>query len=237
MIAEPRRLQHAVGIADAAQGPEREERLVFQALFAAARGGEQALALNRARRAAMTTTEVRRGERLAADRVGAVEARLPKLRVGSVPSRLNTDTFATVPMPRYLSVSDPTLRRRRTSAIRATSRGCAIEVSTSPRTTIAFRFFEPITAPDPPRPAWRPSLLIVAKRTSRSPATPIAAMHACPLAAGRRRACASSALEPASAAADRISIVSPSMARDASAGARPVITRASIPSRFSSTAK
>ena len=60
----------------------------------------------------------------------------------------------------------------------STSCGCATDVSRSPHRAIAFRFFDPITAPTPPRPAWRPSLLIVAKRTRFSPAVPMDATHA-----------------------------------------------------------
>src|SRR5260370_628917 len=47
-----------------------------------------------------------------------------------------------------------------------------------PRTATAFRFFEPITAPTPDRPAARClSLMMQAKRTRFSPAGPMQAMR------------------------------------------------------------
>ncbi len=47
-----------------------------------------------------------------------------------------------------------------------------------PRTAIAFRFLEPMTAPVPVRPAMRPSSLAMqAKRTIFSPAGPMAEMR------------------------------------------------------------
>ena len=51
----------------------------------------------------------------------------------------------------------------------------AMRIVLLPRTAIAFRFLEPITAPRPVRPAMRPrSLAMSAKRTMRSPAGPMA---------------------------------------------------------------
>ncbi len=50
----------------------------------------------------------------------------------------------------------------------------AIPGFSSPSTTIAFRFFEPITAPGPPRPSERvPSFMMAANRTRFSPAGPM----------------------------------------------------------------
>jgi hypothetical protein len=44
-----------------------------------------------------------------------------------------------------------------------------------PRTAMAFRFFEPITAPMPPRPAARMSSRMMAYEVRFSPASPITA--------------------------------------------------------------
>ena len=51
----------------------------------------------------------------------------------------------------------------------------AIGKSPSPRMTTAFRFFEPITAPAPPRPYALLALMILANRTRFSPACPMVA--------------------------------------------------------------
>ena len=102
---------------------------------------------------------------------------------------------------------------------------------------MAFRFLAPITAPSPPRPACRPSQLIVAKRTCRSPAGPMAATWVAGDRPARTAASVSAADSPAHLDASRISTRSPSTNRQASVGARPVTTRASTPRRFRASAK
>src|SRR5262249_62285841 len=60
-------------------------------------------------------------------------------------------------------------------ALRSPPGGRGTRPRHGPRRPGALRFFPPMTAPPPPRPAWRPSLLMVANRTRFSPAWPIAA--------------------------------------------------------------
>src|SRR5262249_58781607 len=98
-----------------------------------------------------------------------------KLCAGNTPSRLKTARLATVPIFRYLSVSELKLRCRRELAIALTLSGSNTRASRSPHTATALRFFDPITAPTPPRPACRPSLLILAKRRRFSPAALVVA--------------------------------------------------------------
>ena len=51
--------------------------------------------------------------------------------------------------------------------------GDAVSTGTDPATTIATRFFEPKTAPPPPRPSARPlSFMMAAIRAMRRPAAP-----------------------------------------------------------------
>src|SRR5207302_2029047 len=98
-----------------------------------------------------------------------------KLRVGSALSRLNVRRFDTVPSSRYLAVAGPNDLADRAFAAATTPAGSATGVRTEPRTPTALIFFDPRTAPSPPRPACRPSWLIVAYRTRCSPAGPITA--------------------------------------------------------------
>src|SRR6185436_8315650 len=95
---------------------------------------------------------------------------------GRTPSRLNVSRFAAVPSSRYLAVAGPNERADSALLYWASSRGRAHSQRWVPRTAIAFTFLLPRTAPLPPRPAWRPSCEIVAYRTARSPAGPIAAI-------------------------------------------------------------
>src|SRR6185436_4312465 len=95
---------------------------------------------------------------------------------GRTPSRLNVSRFAAVPSSRYLTVAGPNERADSALLYWASSRGRAHSQRWVPRTAIAFTFLLPRTAPLPPRPAWRPSCEIVAYRTARSPAGPIAAI-------------------------------------------------------------
>ena len=99
----------------------------------------------------------------------------PKLWPGSAESALKASRLESVPASRYLAVAGPKERAR--SALEAASTAGASWTGARrwARTATAFRRLEPITAPSPPRPAWRPSCETVAKRTSCSPAGPIAA--------------------------------------------------------------
>ncbi len=105
----------------------------------------------------------------------SVAVSVPKLRPGSAEIALNVSRFASVPRPRYLAVAGPNERVRRSFAAASTALASATAHLCVARTATAFSRFDPITAPSPPRPAWRPSCETVAKRTSRSPAGPIAA--------------------------------------------------------------
>ena len=99
-----------------------------------------------------------------------------KLRVGSVPSRLNTATLAMVPRLRYFSVAAPRLRRLNSRPKLRTFSGSATSTGWRPLIATASRFLAPITAPKPQRPACRPpSLLMEANLTCASPAGPIQA--------------------------------------------------------------
>ena len=161
-----------------------------------------------------------------------------KLRVGSAPSRSNTARFATVPISRYLAVCSPRLRCRRVAAIAATPSASATETLALPDNAMAFRFLEPMTAPTPPRPACRPSLLMVAKRTRFSPAVPTEATLAVGLPSSARTAVSvSAALPPHRWRASRSSTPRLSMNRYTGAAARPVTTTASTPTALSSSAK
>ena len=107
-----------------------------------------------------------------------------KLRVGSVLIALNASRLASVPSSRYFAVAGPNDRSRRSRANASTSPGCAVATLVAARTAIALRFFAPMTAPSPPRPACRPSCEIVAYRTPASPPGPIS--PAGPIAATRQ---------------------------------------------------
>jgi len=76
-----------------------------------------------------------------------------KLRVGSVPKRLNVSRLAAVPSSRYLAVAGPNERFDRSRLNSVSSRGCAQSHRFVPRTAIALMFLLPSTAPLPPRPA------------------------------------------------------------------------------------
>ena len=85
-----------------------------------------------------------------------------KLRVGSVDSALKARTFAIVPSSRYLAVARPRERSRRSRAASRTPAGSAGATFVVACTASALTCLAPRTAPSPPRPAWRPSWLIVA---------------------------------------------------------------------------
>src|ERR1700748_1309797 len=85
-----------------------------------------------------------------------------KLRVGSVEIALNASRLAIVPSSRYLAVAAPNDRSRSSFAAARTAAGSAERTFVPGRTRIALHHLDPITAPSPPRPAWRPSCEIVA---------------------------------------------------------------------------
>ena len=81
-----------------------------------------------------------------------------------------------VPRVRYFSVASPRLRLLRSARISSSISGSANDTLSCPRTAMALRFFDPITAPGPVRPACLPpSLAMPAYRTRFSPAGPILA--------------------------------------------------------------
>ena len=119
-----------------------------------------------------------------------------KLRVGRVEIVLKARRLANVPSSRYFAVAGPKERSRSSLASATTRAGSATSAGApAERTATALRRFAPSTAPSPPRPACRPSCETVAKRTSRSPAGPIAAT--------RQPAPCSSRSRPSASLADR----------------------------------
>ena len=100
-----------------------------------------------------------------------------KLRVGRPPNSCIVSIIALVPSS--VSSLRPSFSANSLWVSRTTSMkrsGSSTRTPTVPCTATALRFLEPITAPTPERPAarWR-SLMMHAKRTPRSPATPIEA--------------------------------------------------------------
>ena len=155
-----------------------------------------------------------------------------------MPSRLNTETLARVPRVRYFSVAGPRLRRVRSRPISFSRSGSKAGTVCVPRTAMALRFFEPMTAPGPVRPACLPpSLLMLAKRTRFSPAGP---MHATLRLYPRRCFTACSVCDvvrPARSDASRKSTSPSSMDSSVGESHRPVMTSASQPVFFSSVAR
>ena len=80
-----------------------------------------------------------------------------KFRVGSAEIALNASRLAIVPISRYLAVAAPNERSRKSLAAASTAAGSAEATLVPARTMIALHHLDPITAPRPPRPAWRPS--------------------------------------------------------------------------------
>ena len=80
-----------------------------------------------------------------------------KLRVGKELIALKASKFARVPISRYFAVAGPNESLFSTRAASTTPRGSAEGTFIAARTAIAFKCFDPITAPSPPRPACRPS--------------------------------------------------------------------------------
>jgi hypothetical protein len=108
-----------------------------------------------------------------------------------------------------------------------------------PATAIAFRFFDPITAPAPPRPwASFASFITAAYRTRCSPAGPIPAVRSCfsPVSAAIASR-ASSTVFPHKCAASRSSTRWSVTNRYTGASARPSTITASYPAFFSAIGK
>ncbi len=82
-----------------------------------------------------------------------------KLRVGRQPRLLSTSRYCGVPNFVWLARE---VFRSATAALRisATRSGFATATSPEPFTMMPLRFFEPITAPGPPRPKARSSTLM-----------------------------------------------------------------------------
>ena len=92
--------------------------------------------------------------------------------------------------------------------------GSARETSPSPRTTTAFRFLDPMTAPTPARPAARSrSFMMAANSTCFSPAGPITAVLALAWVSPRRASSVSWVVLPHRWPAGRSSARSPSIQR------------------------
>ena len=134
-----------------------------------------------------------------------------------------------MPSSRYFAVAGPKLRARRSLAAASTACGSATLTRVADRTSTALTFLAPSTAPSPPRPAWRPSWLIVAYRTCRSPAGPMAAVCQPRPNRSRTAASASAAGSPASSGAASRRAPSPSTSSTDSSAARPRTTIASFP--------
>ena len=135
-----------------------------------------------------------------------------------------------MPSSRYFSVAGPNDSSRSAFAAASTAGGSASGGFTpAPRTATALRRFAPITAPSPPRPAWRPSCDTVAKRTSRSPAGPIAATRQAGPSRSRRRSSAAAADRPQRSSAGSIRAPSPSTSSTEGSSHAPRTTIASLP--------
>ena len=145
--------------------------------------------------------------------------------------------LATVPGPRYLSVASPSLFFRSSPATIASSRGRATRQEPVPLKAMALRFLEPITAPEPVRPACLPSLVMQAYRTKASPAGPIATIRiSWSFSRALTRRSVSLAAHPARYWTSRNSTLSSWSTKQVKWGALPVITRASNGMRLSSSA-
>ena len=173
----------------------------------------------------------------AADRSSAASFCAPsnvaawKFRVGSVLMALKASRLASVPSSRYLAVAGPNDRARRSRAAASTASGSAGATLAAARTAMALIFLAPSTAPRPPRPACRPSWEIVAYRTPRSPAGPIAATRQPRPSRSpkcwRSRVPACAALSPDSSAASSMRAPLSSMSRADGFAQAPVTTIAS----------
>src|SRR6185503_18122806 len=152
-----------------------------------------------------------------------------KLRVGSVLTALKASRLASVPSSRYFAVAGPKLRARRSRAAARTASWSWTATLAPALTSTALRFLAPSTAPRPPRPACRPSWEIVAYRTPRSPAGPIAAVRQPRPKRCFAAASASAADSPVRSAAGSSRTPSASTSSTDSWRARPRTTIASLP--------
>src|SRR5690349_2013224 len=152
-----------------------------------------------------------------------------KLRVGSVLTALKASRLASVPSSRYFAVAGPKLRARRSRAAARTASWSWTATLAPALTSTALRFLAPSTAPRPPRPACRPSWEIVAYRTPRSPAGPIAAVRQPWPKRCFAAASASAADSPVRSAAGSSRTPSASTSSTDSWRARPRTTIASLP--------
>jgi len=178
------------------------------------------------------------GERLAGEIVSRLESRLAKIPRRQCAEAVENGEIRDGADAAVLVRERPETFPAQASAIASTPAASATETPESPRIAIAFRFFAPMTAPTPPRPACLPSLLIVAKRTRFSPAKPIAATRASDaFTAVRTKASVDAALRPRQAAASPKTTRPRSTKTYDSDSARPVTTSASMPARLSSSAK
>ncbi len=245
LVAAPDRVEHRVEVVDAAVRPERPHRLVLARRRGAAvalLAHVQVLALHRAARAARAQLDVRRlrlARALGRDALRALE-----LRRGEVARRQLAHALQHAQV--RAGAEDAVLRRLRPERARAQRRrrappsraGSAIATSPRPRSATALSRFAPNTAPVPPRPAWRPSFSTAAKRTPRSPATPIAQTRSerSPYAS-RSAFVVSRADSPRKRDASSKRTSSPSIASVVHASATPVTTIAASPQRRSTAEK
>src|SRR5690625_7395145 len=93
-----------------------------------------------------------------------------KLRVGSVLIALKASRLDSVPSSRYLAVAGPNERLRRSLAVASPASLSASDTRLRPLTASALMFFDPITAPSPPRPACRPSCEKIGRASCRETA-------------------------------------------------------------------
>ena len=150
-----------------------------------------------------------------------------KFLVGSVLIALKASRLASVPSSRYLAVAGPNDRSLRSRAAASTAPGSAGATFAAARTAMALIRLAPSTAPSPPRPACRPSWEIVAYRTPRSPAGPIAATRQPRPSRWRSRVPACAAVSPARSAASWMRAPSASMSKADGVAQAPRITIAS----------
>ena len=157
--------------------------------------------------------------------------------MGSVLIALKASRLASVPSSRYLAVAGPNDRSLRSRAAASTASGSAGATFAAARTAMALIRLAPSTAPSPPRPACRPSWEIVAYRTPRSPAGPIAATRQPRPSPWRSRVPACAAVSPARSAASVRRAPSPSMSSADGVAQAPRITIASYPVSLPAMAK
>ena len=146
--------------------------------------------------------------------------------------------FAIVPVVRYFSVAGPRLRADRSLPTRSNCSRSKTGAGLRPLTAMAFRFFDPITAPVPVRPACLPpSLAMLANLTPFSPAGPMQATLNRRPSLSRTVCSVFDVPNPNRSDASSNLTVSSSITSSVGWALLPVITRASHPVRFNSTAR